>query len=76
MAFLKDATRPPRRKPLTAEKIKQVVEMTLYQTPPAATHWRVRTNGDSSGHLLLHCPADITDQSSLVPKVSQASIFP
>src|SRR6185312_12020747 len=27
--LLKDATRPPRRKPLTAEKIGQVVDMTL-----------------------------------------------
>ena len=41
--LLKDATRPPRRKPLTAEKIKQVVEMTLHETPPNATHWSVRT---------------------------------
>ena len=31
--LLKDATRPPRRKPLTAEKIGQVVDMTLHQTP-------------------------------------------
>ena len=41
--LLKDATRPPRRKPLTAEKIKQVVDMTLHETPPNATHWSVRT---------------------------------
>ena len=26
-----------------AEKIKQVVEMTLHETPPNATHWSVRT---------------------------------
>jgi len=37
--LLKDATRPPRRKPLAAEKIKQVVDMTLHGTPPKATHW-------------------------------------
>ena len=37
--LLKDATRPPRRKPLTAEKIKQVVDMTLHQKPTNATHW-------------------------------------
>jgi transposase len=41
--LLKDATRPPRRKPLTAEKIKQVVHMTLHETPPNATHWSVRS---------------------------------
>src|SRR6186713_1752195 len=34
--LVKDATRPPRLKPLTAEKIKQVVEMTLHETPPNA----------------------------------------
>ena len=37
--LLKDATRPPRRKPLTGEKIKQVVDMTLHQKPTNATHW-------------------------------------
>jgi transposase len=37
--LLKDATRPPRRKPLTAEKIKQVVDMTLHQKPANATPW-------------------------------------
>jgi len=41
--LLKDATRPPRRKPLTAEKIKQVVQMTLRTTPPDATHWSLRS---------------------------------
>ena len=30
---------PPRRKPLTAEKIKQVVDMTLHEKPVNATHW-------------------------------------
>jgi transposase len=37
--LLRDATRPPGRKPLTAEKIKQVVHMTLHEKPPNATHW-------------------------------------
>jgi transposase len=41
--LLKDATRPPRRAPLGAEKIKQVVEMTLHERPPNATHWSLRT---------------------------------
>src|SRR5919112_3445079 len=36
--LLKDATRPSRVKPLTAEKIKQVVHMTLHEQPPNATH--------------------------------------
>src|SRR5574337_578264 len=41
--LLKDASRPPRRKPLTAEKIAMVVHMTLHTKPPQATHWSVRT---------------------------------
>jgi hypothetical protein len=36
--LLKDASRPPRRKPLTAEKIAEVVHMTLHAKPPDATH--------------------------------------
>jgi transposase len=41
--LLKDATRPPRRKPLTAEQIAEVVHMTLHTKPPNGTHWSVRT---------------------------------
>ncbi len=41
--LLKDASRPPRRKPLTAEKIAEVVHLTLHTKPPNATHWSVRT---------------------------------
>jgi transposase len=41
--LLKDATRPPRRKPLTATVIKRVVDKTLQETPPNATHWSVRS---------------------------------
>jgi transposase len=40
--LLKDATRPSRRKPLSAEKIKQVLHMTLHEKPPNATHWSLR----------------------------------
>ena len=32
--LLKDASRPPRRKPLTAEKIATVVQMTRHTKPP------------------------------------------
>lgn len=41
--LLKDATRPPGRAPLTADVIKRVVDLTLHETPPAATHWSERT---------------------------------
>ena len=41
--LLKDATRPSRVPPLTPEKIKQVVHMTLHEKPPNATHWSGRS---------------------------------
>jgi transposase len=47
--LLKDATRPPRRKPLTAEKIKQVVDMTLHQKPSNATHWSLSSMAAATG---------------------------
>src|SRR5947208_5728018 len=40
--LLKDATRPSRVKPLSPEKIEQVVHMTLHEKPPNATHWSGR----------------------------------
>ena len=47
--LLKDATRPPGRKPLTARKIKQVVNLTLNEKPPYATHWSERTMAARAG---------------------------
>ena len=47
--LLKDATRPPGRKPLTARKIKQVVNLTLNEKPPDATHWSERTMAARAG---------------------------
>ena len=41
--LLKDATRPPGRQPLPTETIKRVVDLTLHETPPNATHWSERT---------------------------------
>src|SRR6476619_5608468 len=41
--LLKDATRPSRIKPLTPDKVKQVVHMTLHEKPPSATHWSLRS---------------------------------
>ncbi|UVC12909.1 IS630 family transposase [Mesorhizobium onobrychidis] len=38
----RDASRPSRKPPLSAEVIKRVVDMTLHQKPPASTHWSVR----------------------------------
>src|ERR1700686_2388340 len=47
--LLKDATRPPGRKPLTARKIKQVVNLTLNEKPRDATHWSERTMAARTG---------------------------
>jgi transposase len=47
--LLKDAPRPSRVKPLTAEKIKQVVHMTLHEKPPNATHWSMRSMASAAG---------------------------
>jgi len=47
--LLKDATRPPRRKPLTAETIAEVVHLTLHTKPPNATHWSLRTMARVAG---------------------------
>jgi transposase len=47
--LLKDATRPPGRKPLTARRIKQVVNLTLNEKPPDATHWSERTMAVRAG---------------------------
>jgi transposase len=47
--LLRDATRPSRVKPLSAEKIKQVVQMTLHEKPPNATQWSVRSMARAAG---------------------------
>jgi hypothetical protein len=47
--LLKDATRPSRIKPLSPEKIKQVVQMTLHEKPPKATHWSGRSMAAAAG---------------------------
>jgi transposase len=38
----RDASRPGRKPPLSAEAIERVVHMTLHEKPPAGTHWSVR----------------------------------
>ena len=47
--LLRDATRPPRRKPLTLEKIKHVVRMTLRERPVDATHWSLSSMAAAQG---------------------------
>jgi transposase len=41
--LLRDATRPPGKKPLPAAVIKQVVDLTLHEVPPGRTRWSERT---------------------------------
>jgi transposase len=45
----RDASRPGRKKPLDATMIARVVEMTLRDKPPAATHWSARTLAKAAG---------------------------
>ena len=47
--LLKDATRPPRVKPLLPETIAKIVDTTLHSTPPGGTHWSVRKMAKASG---------------------------
>ena len=47
--LLKDATRPPRKKPLSAETIAKIVHMTLHTKPAAATHWSLRSMAKAAG---------------------------
>ena len=47
--LLKDATRPSRKKPLSIEKIRQVVDMTLNGTPENRTHWSSRGMAKAAG---------------------------
>ena len=45
----RDATRPARKPPLTAEAIAAVVEKTLREKPPVATQWSTRTMAHAVG---------------------------
>ena len=38
----RDATRPGRKPPLSAETIERVVHKTLHEKPAAGTHWSIR----------------------------------
>jgi transposase len=47
--LLRDKTRPPGRKPLSAETKAKVLAQTARETPPDATHWSVRTMAKAMG---------------------------
>jgi transposase len=40
--LLRDATRPPGKKPLSRPVVERVVHLTLHELPPDATHWSAR----------------------------------
>ena len=45
----RDATRPGRKPPLSAETIQQVVNKTLHEKPQAGTHWSIRKMAAATG---------------------------
>lgn len=47
--LLKDETRPGRKKAISAEMIKKVVETTLHSKPRGSTHWSTRTLAKATG---------------------------
>jgi transposase len=48
-ALEKDAPRPGKPRIITTPTVKKVVEMTLHQKPPNATHWSTRTMASTAG---------------------------
>lgn len=49
MGLAQDAPHGPSSRALPADRIKAIVEATLHTTPPAATHWSVRTMAKAQG---------------------------
>lgn len=47
--IMKDAPRPGRRKGISPEVVKRVVEATMHTTPPGETHWSVRGMAKAQG---------------------------
>ena len=45
----RDKTRPPGKAPLAVEVVNRVLEKTMTQTPPDATHWSLRTMATAVG---------------------------
>ena len=47
--LLRDKTRPPGKKPLSAAVMRKVLSKTAGETPPNATHWSVRSMARAAG---------------------------
>src|SRR5258707_6542598 len=66
----RDASRPGRKKPLEAAMIARVVDMTLHEKPPAATHWTARKLAGAVG--LSHTSVQrIWDVHGLKPNLTK-----
>ena len=63
---MRDAKRPGRKKAISAELVKKVVDRTLYETPEAETHWSTRSLAKEMGisHVSVH---RIWQQHGLAP---------
>jgi transposase len=48
-ALQKDAPRPGRPRPVSEATVKQIIQKTTQQKPPAATHWSTRTMAAAAG---------------------------
>ena len=48
--LLRDKTRPPGKKPLSAAVKRKVLAKTANETPPNATHWSARSMARRDGH--------------------------
>ena len=64
--IMRDAKRPGRKKAISAELVKKVVEKTLHETPVAETHWSTRSLAKEMGisHVAVH---RIWQQHGLAP---------
>jgi hypothetical protein len=49
-ALRKDAPRPGRPRTIPVDKVKQVLDKTTQEKPPAATHWSTRTMAAVTGY--------------------------
>ena len=47
--LLRDKTRPPGKAPIAEMIVAEIIEKTLHETPPEATHWTVRDMVKASG---------------------------
>ena len=68
---LRDQTRPGRKPALSAEFVQCILDTTLHEKPPAATHWSTRTIYDRSRGRLLARASPATVGRVAVPRLSE-----